>query len=121
MTTPLMHSIEAMYRKPADQLPEIHPGDTVKVNVRITEGNKERIQGYEGVVIKISGEGTNKTFTVRRVFQGIGVERVFLFHSPKVESVKVVRRGSVRRARLYYLRSRRGKAARIREKVVTKG
>ena len=98
-------------------LPELHPGDTVKVMVRIIEGSKERLQGYEGVIIKLSGSGVNRTVTVRRVFQGVGVERVFLLHSPKVDSIKVLRRGMVRRAKLYYLRQRTGKAARIREKV----
>jgi len=118
MTTDLVKEIENEYLK-AD-LPEVCPGDTVKVMVRIREGNKERLQGYEGVVIKIAGAGVNKTVTVRRVFQGVGVERVFLLHSPKVESIKVLRRGDVRRAKLYYLRQRTGKAARIREKTITK-
>ncbi|HEY9745067.1 MAG TPA: 50S ribosomal protein L19 [Oculatellaceae cyanobacterium] len=112
--TDLVKEIEKEYLK--SDLPELHPGDTVKVMVRIIEGNKERLQGYEGVVIKLSGSGVSKTVTVRRVFQGVGVERVFLLHSPKVESIKVLRRGDVRRAKLYYLRSRTGKAARIREK-----
>jgi large subunit ribosomal protein L19 len=87
--------------------------------VRIKEGNKERLQGYEGVIIKLAGGGISRTVTVRRVFQGVGVERVFLLHSPRVDSIKVLRRGSVRRAKLYYLRNRTGKAARIREKVST--
>jgi large subunit ribosomal protein L19 len=114
----LIKEIENEYLK--SDLPELNPGDTVKVMVRIVEGNKERLQGYEGVIIKLSGAGVNKTMTVRRVFQGVGVERVFLLHSPKVDSIKVLRRGDVRRAKLYYLRSRTGKAARIREKISTK-
>lgn len=114
MTTDLVKEIEALYLK--KDLPELNPGDTVKVMVKIKEGNKERVQGYEGVVLKLSGAGINKTVTVRRVFQGVGVERVFLLHSPKLDSVKVIRRGDVRRARLYYLRQRTGKAARIKEK-----
>lgn len=114
MTTDFIQSIEQEYLK--KDLPQLNPGDTVKVMVRIIEGNKERLQGYEGVIIKLSGAGLNRTVTVRRVFQGVGVERVFLLHSPKVESIKVLRRGDVRRAKLYYLRSRTGKAARIREK-----
>lgn len=114
----LIKEIENEYLK--SDLPELNPGDTVKVMVRIVEGNKERLQGYEGVIIKLAGAGVNKTMTVRRVFQGVGVERVFLLHSPKVESIKVLRRGDVRRAKLYYLRSRTGKAARIREKVSNK-
>lgn len=85
--------------------------------VRIKEGNKERIQAFEGIVIKKQGCGFRKTITVRRVFQGIGVERVFPLHSPKIEDIKVLRKGKVRRAKLYYLRERTGKAARIKEKI----
>ena len=118
MKIDLVKEIEQEYLK-AD-LPEVSPGDTVKVMVRIREGNKERLQGYEGVVLKLAGAGVSKTVTVRRVFQGVGVERVFLLHSPKVESIKVLRRGDVRRAKLYYLRQRTGKAARIREKTINK-
>jgi large subunit ribosomal protein L19 len=114
MTTDLIRGIEQEYLK--TNLPDLNPGDTVKVMVMIKEGNKERLQGYEGVIIKKSGAGVSKTITVRRVFQGIGVERVFLLHSPRVDSIKVLRRGSVRRSKLYYLRQRTGKAARIREK-----
>lgn len=110
----LVKEIEQEYLK--TDVPELNPGDTVKVMVRIREGNKERLQGYEGVIIKRAGAGISETVTVRRVFQGVGVERVFLLHSPKVESIKVLRRGDVRRAKLYYLRNRTGKAARIREK-----
>jgi large subunit ribosomal protein L19 len=117
MSYELIHEIEKEYMK--DSLPDLNPGDTVKVMVRIKEGNKERLQGYEGVIIKLAGGGISKTVTVRRVFQGVGVERVFLLHSPRVDSIKVLRRGSVRRAKLYYLRNRTGKAARIREKVST--
>lgn len=117
-TEDLVKSIEQQYLK--TNLPELDPGDTVKVMVRIREGNKERLQGYEGVIIKISGSGINRSMTVRRVFQGVGVERVFPLHSPRVDSIKVIRKGKVRRAKLYYLRNRTGKAARIREKVSTK-
>jgi large subunit ribosomal protein L19 len=99
-----------------DGLPSFDPGDTVRVNVRIREGEKERIQAFEGVCIGRSGGGAAETFTVRKVSSGIGVERVFPLHSPMLESIKVVRRGRVRRAKLYYLRARKGKAARIREK-----
>jgi large subunit ribosomal protein L19 len=99
-----------------ENLPAINPGDTVKVFVKIVEGGKERIQGYEGVVIKRRGSGINQTFTVRRVFQGIGVERTFLLHSPRVDRIEVLRRGIVRRAKLYYLRGLTGKATRIKEK-----
>jgi len=99
-----------------ENLPAINPGDTVKVFVKIVEGGKERIQGYEGVVIKRRGSGINATFTVRRVFQGIGVERTFLLHSPRLDRIEVLRRGVVRRAKLYYLRGLTGKATRIKEK-----
>ena len=97
-------------------LPEIYVGDTVRVGVRIREGNKERIQPYEGVVIAMRHGGLNETITVRRIFQGIGVERVFLLHSPQVASVKVERRGKVRRAKLFYLRDRVGKATRVKQR-----
>lgn len=96
--------------------PNIKVGDTVKVTVRIKEGNKERSQNYEGVVIKQKGTGISKTFTVRRIFQGVGVERVFLLHSPKIEKVKVLRSGKVRRSKLYFLRGRTGKATKLKEK-----
>lgn len=99
-----------------DGLPEFDAGDTVRVNVRVREGDKERTQAFEGVCIAKKGGGAAETFTVRKVSAGIGVERVFPLHSPMLESIKVVRRGRVRRAKLYYLRARKGKAARIREK-----
>ena len=97
------------------ELPEIYVGDTVKVGVKITEGNKERVQPYEGVVIAKRHGGINQTITVRRIFQGIGVERVFMLHSPQVASLKVERRGKVRRAKLFYLRDRVGKATRVKQ------
>ncbi len=98
------------------ELPEIYVGDTVKVGVKITEGNKERVQPYEGVVIAKRHGGLNQTITVRRIFQGIGVERVFMLHSPQVASLKVERRGKVRRAKLFYLRDRVGKATRVKQR-----
>ena len=98
------------------ELPEIYVGDTVKVGVKITEGNKERVQPYEGVVIAKRHGGINETITVRRIFQGIGVERVFMLHSPQVASLKVERRGKVRRAKLFYLRDRVGKATRVKQR-----
>ena len=101
-------------------LPAFNPGDTVKVNVRVKEGEKERIQAYEGVVIAKRNRGINSAFTVRKISNGEGVERVFQTHSPLIESVTVIRRGDVRRAKLYYLRQRSGKSARIREKLVSK-
>lgn len=96
-------------------LPEFGPGDTVKVHVKVVEGNNERIQVFEGVVIRKRGGGLRETFTVRKVSQGVGVERTFPLHSPRIDKIEVVRHGKVRRARLYYLRDRSGKAARIKE------
>ncbi|WP_254980003.1 50S ribosomal protein L19 [Cyanobium sp. ATX 6A2] len=98
------------------ELPDIYVGDTVKVGVRIREGSKERVQPYEGVVIAKRHGGLNATITVRRIFQGVGVERIFMLHSPQVASVKVERRGKVRRAKLFYLRDRVGKATRVKQR-----
>ena len=97
-------------------VPEFGPGDTVRVNVKVVEGTRERIQAYEGVCIARRNAGLNSAFTVRKISYGEGVERVFPLHSPRIDSIDVVRRGDVRRAKLYYLRSRRGKSARIAEK-----
>ena len=99
------------------ELPEFAPGDTIIVNVKVKEGNRERLQAFEGVVIAIRNRGLNSAFTVRKMSHGTGVERVFQTHSPLIDSVKVKRRGDVRRAKLYYLRGREGKSARIREKL----
>ena len=110
----IIRSIEAEQLK--SNLPDIYVGDTVKVGVKIQEGGKERVQPYEGVVIAKRNGGINETITVRRIFQGVGVERVFLIHSPRIDSIKVVRRGKVRRAKLYYLRGRVGKATRIKQR-----
>ena len=99
------------------ELPEINTGDTVRVSVKIVEGNKERLQAYEGTVIAQHGSGINKTITVRKVFQGVGVERVFLVYSPRIDKITVQRKGDVKRAKLYYLRERSGKATRIKEKI----
>ncbi|HCX0245453.1 TPA: 50S ribosomal protein L19 [Staphylococcus aureus] len=96
-------------------LPSFRPGDTLRVHVRIIEGTCERIQVFEGVVIKRRGGGVSETFTVRKISSGVGVERTFPLHTPKIEKIEVKRRGKVRRAKLYYLRSLRGKAARIQE------
>ncbi len=96
-------------------LPSFRPGDTVKVHVRIVEGTRERVQLFEGVVIKRRGGGISETFTVRKISYGVGVERTFPVHTPKIERLEIVRRGKVRRAKLYYLRNLRGKAARIKE------
>lgn len=98
-----------------EDLPAFRPGDTVKVHVKVVEGSRERIQVFEGVVIKRRGAGISETFTVRKMSYGIGVERTFPVHSPKIAKLEVARRGKVRRAKLYYLRNLRGKAARIKE------
>ena len=98
------------------QVPEIYVGDTVRVGVRIKEGNKERVQPYEGTVIAMRNGGINETITVRRVFHGVGVERLFLIHSPRIATIQVMRRGKVRRAKLYYLRDRVGKATRVKQR-----
>ncbi|MCM3713172.1 50S ribosomal protein L19 [Halalkalibacter oceani] len=96
-------------------LPAFRPGDTLRVHVKVVEGTRERIQVFEGVVIKRRGTGVSETFTVRKISYGVGVERTFPLHSPKIEKIEVKRRGKVRRAKLYYLRNLRGKAARIKE------
>ena len=101
--------------QPRKEIAEFHPGDTVRVHVKIKEGDKERIQPFEGTVIARKHGGLHETFTVRKISFGQGVERIFPIHAPVIDRVEVVRRGSVRRAKLYYLRSLRGKAARIRE------
>jgi large subunit ribosomal protein L19 len=110
----LIRSIEAEQLK--SDLPIVHIGDTVRVGVKIKEGDKERTQPYEGVVIARGSAGISQNITVRRVFQGVGVERVFLIHSPRIESIKVLRRGKVRRAKLYFLRERTGKATRLKQR-----
>ena len=112
---PIIKELEKQYLD--KDLPELNPGDTVKVFVRIVEGNKERTQAFEGTIIKKRGSGVGKTITVRKIFQGVGVERVFPVYSPRIEKIAVLRRGEVRRAKLYYLRERSGKATRIKEKL----
>jgi large subunit ribosomal protein L19 len=118
----MMNIIEQLEKEQAEALaskrpvPEFAPGDTVRVNVKVVEGERERLQAYEGVCIARDGGGVNESFTVRKISYGEGVERVFPVHSPLIESIDVVRRGKVRRAKLYYLRGRRGKSARIPER-----
>ena len=109
-----LDQIEAAYLR--DDLPEFRPGDNIKVNVRVVEGGRERVQIYEGVVISRDGGGLRETFTVRKVSFGVGVERIFPLHAPIISSIEVTRRGKVRRAKLYYPRDRVGKATRIKEK-----
>jgi len=99
-------------------VPQFQPGDTVRVHVKVVEGNRERIQVFEGIVIAKKGGGLSETFTVRRVSYGVGVERTFPIHSPRIDKIEVLRRGRVRRAKLYYLRERTGKAARIKDKMM---
>jgi large subunit ribosomal protein L19 len=110
----IIRSIEADHLK--DDIPDIYVGDTVRVGVRIQEGGKERIQPYEGTIIAMRNSGVNKSITVRKIFQGVGVERVFLLHAPRVANIKVIRRGKARRAKLYYLRDRVGKATRLKQR-----
>ena len=107
--------------KPNSNIPDISPGDTVKVSVKVVEGDKERIQAFQGVVLKLRHGADGGSFTMRRVTHGVGVERTFLFRSPLVEKVELLRHGKVRRAKLYYLRERSGKAARIKEKRQARG
>lgn len=108
--------IEALEKEQMrSDIPDFRPGDTVRVHVKVIEGNRERIQVFEGTVIGRRGKGINETFTVRRVSYGVAVERIFPIHSPRIERIEVVRRGKVRRAKLYYLRGLSGKAARIKE------
>ena len=120
-----MNLIQTLNKEQADKLsagktiPDFEPGDTVIVNVKVKEGERTRIQAYEGVCIGRSGHGLNESFTVRKISYGEGVERVFPIYSPMIDSIKVVRRGKVRRAKLYYLRDRRGKSARIAERQET--
>ena len=117
----VIETIEAEHaaKLPGAKIPQFRPGDTVVVNVKVAEGERTRIQAYEGVCIARSGHGLNENFTVRKISYGEGVERVFPVYSPMIDSVRVVRRGKVRRAKLYYLRDRRGKSARIAERTET--
>ena len=112
----LIHVLEEEQLR--QDVPAFRPGDTVRVHVKVVEGTRERIQALEGVVIDRSGSGVRENFTVRRISSGVGVERMFLVHSPRLDHIDVVRRGAVRRAKLYYLRHLTGKAARIKEKRV---
>jgi large subunit ribosomal protein L19 len=109
----VLHAVTANQLR--TDIPEFRPGDTLAVNVRVIEGEKERVQVFQGVCIKRTGGGLNETFTVRKISNGIGVERIFPLHSPRLASIDVKRKGKVRRAKLYYLRDLKGKAARIKE------
>ena len=114
MSQQLLREVTTAYQKP--EVPEFRAGDTVKVSVKIKEGNRERIQVFEGLCIKRQGGGISETFTVRKVSYGVGIERTFPIHSPLVEDIKVLRRGKVRRARLFYIRGLSAKQSRIKEK-----
>ena len=109
-----LQHLEQLQLKP--DIPEFRSGDTLRIQVRIIEGTRERLQAFEGIVIAISGSGVRRNITVRKVSYGVGVERIFPLHSPRIESIEVVRLGKVRRAKLFYLRQLRGKAARIKER-----
>jgi large subunit ribosomal protein L19 len=112
-----MHTLDSLDAASLkSDIPDFRPGDTLKVHVRVIEGNKSRVQIFQGVVIRRSGGGVRETFTVRKVSYGVGVERTFPVHSPVIEQIEVLTRGAVRRAKLYYLRDRRGKAAKIKER-----
>ena len=117
--TDLVRAVEERYLK--SNLPEFGPGDTLRVHVTIREGNRERTQVFEGVVMRLRHGGLNTTFTVRRIAHGVGVERTFLLHSPRISLIELMRRGRVRRAQLYYLRGLTGKAARIKERRILPG
>ena len=113
----LIKVVEQEFTKVRESLPDFKPGDTINVHVKIKEGNKERVQQFQGTVIQRRGSGTGETFTVRKVSNSVGVERIFPTTSPSIDKIEVLKSGKVRRAKLYYLKGRHGKAARIREKV----
>ena len=114
MRNKLIEAVESEFT--AKEIPQFRAGDTVRVNFRIIEGNKERIQAFEGLVVRVKRNGASSTFTVRKVVSDVGVERTFPFYSPRIDSLEVVRSGKVRRAKLYYIRELRGKATRIKER-----
>jgi large subunit ribosomal protein L19 len=114
----LIKLVESEFAKVRESIPSFKPGDTINVHVKIKEGNKERVQQFQGTVIQRRGTGTNgETFTVRKVSNGVGVERIFPIVSPTIDKIEIVKQGSVRRAKLYYLKGKQGKAARIKEKI----
>lgn len=115
MSTDLMSVVEATQFR--DNVPDFDAGDTVNVHLRVVEGEKERIQQFEGICLRRRGTGANETFTVRKISEGVGVERIFPLHSPRIANIDVVRRGAVNRSRLYYLRDRSGKEARVEERI----
>lgn len=115
---PIIESIERGYQKPSKAIPPFQPGDTLRVDIKVREGEKERLQAFEGVVISKRNCGLKENFTVRKISYGVGVERTFLIHSPYIATIKVMRRGKVARARLFYLRERVGKKTRVKDKMM---
>jgi large subunit ribosomal protein L19 len=113
----LIKFVEQEFAKAKEKQPDFKPGDTINVHVKIKEGNKERVQQFQGTVIQRKGEGTGESFTVRKISNGVGVERIFPILSPTIDKIEIVKQGRVRRAKLYYLKGKHGKAARIREKI----
>lgn len=113
----VVESIERGYQKPRDQIPEFSPGDTLRVNIKVKEGDKERLQAFEGVVISKKYNGLRENFTIRKISYGVGVERTFMIHSPNLSEITLLRRGKVVRAKLYYLRDRVGKKTRVKDKI----
>ena len=117
---PVIESLERGYQKGKEAIPAFQPGDTLRVNIKVREGEKERLQAFEGVVIAMRYEGLRENFTVRKISYGVGVERTFMLHSPYVSDITVVRRGKVARAKLFYLRDRVGKKTRVKDKIIQK-
>jgi large subunit ribosomal protein L19 len=117
---PVIESIERNYQKNTQDLPSFQPGDTIRMEIKVREGEKERLQAFEGVVISRRNNGLRENFTVRKISYGVGVERTFMIHSPSIASIAVLRRGRVARGKLYYLRARVGKKTRVRDKIFTK-
>lgn len=117
---PVIESIERNYQKNKQDIPSFISGDTVRLEIKVREGDKERLQAFEGIVISRKNTGLRENFTVRKISYGVGVERTFMVHSPNIASIKVLRRGNVARAKLYYLRDRVGKSSRVKDKIFAK-
>ncbi len=117
---PVIESIERNYQKKEEEIPHFISGDTVRLEIKVREGDKERLQAFEGIVISRKNTGLRENFTVRKISYGVGVERKFMLHSPNIASIKVIRRGNVARAKLYYLRDRVGKKTRVKDKIFAK-
>lgn len=117
---PVIESIERNYQKNKKEMPSFQPGDTIRLDIKVREGEKERLQAFEGVVIARNYTGLRENFTVRKISYGVGVERTFMFHSPNIAAISVLRRGKVARGKLYYLRDKVGRKTRVRDKIFTK-